>query len=213
MSRAISGQRSIPLIFLSVSWSSAFRLDPLRNDPRQPGEGARRWYGSHRLSRPSAMHELFLVSYLGGAISTARKPPTLYRAINRRETERKRGGWCARDTTTFPCPLLAISCTTSKDRSLRNDPAAKPGDPPGRNEGGLRLDWLGDVGRIVLVFSLVGYLSVASFFLSKIITDFCNAFRKSVLTTNPRGANSFNYIRSLIVPSYREQTSVRKTIR
>lgn len=96
---------------------------------------------------------------------------------------------------------------------MRNDPAAKPGDPPGRNEGGLRLDWLGDVGRIVLVFSLVGYLSVASFFLSKIITDFCNAFRKSVLTTNPRGANSFNYIRSLIVPSYREQTSVRKTIR
>lgn len=92
VSRAISGQRSIPLIFLSVSWSSAFRLDPLRNDPRQPGEGRRRWYGSHRLSRPSAMHELFLVSYLGGAISTARKPPTLYRAINRRETERKRGG-------------------------------------------------------------------------------------------------------------------------
>lgn len=31
-------------------------------------------------------------SYLGGAISTARKPSTLYRAINRRETERKRGG-------------------------------------------------------------------------------------------------------------------------
>lgn len=91
VSRAISGQRSIPLIFLPVSWSFAFRLDPLRNDPTTRGKRGR--YGSlRRLSRPSAMHELFLVSYLGGAISTARKPPTLYRAINRRETERKRGG-------------------------------------------------------------------------------------------------------------------------
>lgn len=56
------------------------------------GDGRRRYGSLRRLSRPSAMHELFLVSYLGGAISTARKPPTLYRAINRRETERKRGG-------------------------------------------------------------------------------------------------------------------------
>lgn len=45
-----------------------------------------------------------------------------------------------------PCPLLAISCTTSKDRSLRNGPAAKPGDLPGRNEGGLRLDRFENLG-------------------------------------------------------------------
>lgn len=47
-----------------------------------------------------------------------------------------------------PCPLLAISCTTSKDRSLRNGPAAKPGDLPGRNEGGLRLDRFENLGKM-----------------------------------------------------------------
>lgn len=162
------------------------------------------------------MHELFLVSYLGGAISTARKPPTLYRAINRRETERKRGGSDV-DAHAIPRRSPAL-CSQYRARPAK---IGLWGTIQQRSRA-IRLGetrevfaWIGSGmwAALCSCFRLSVTFPWQVFFLSKIITDFCNAFRKSVLTTNPRGANSFNYIRSLIVPSYREQTSVRKTIR
>lgn len=70
-------------------------------------------------------------------------------------------------------------------------------DPPGRNEGGPRLDWLGngDVGRIVLVSSLVAYLSVLSFlFFAENNYRFLLSKEKACLKliTNPQAVNSFD---------------------
>lgn len=92
VSRAISGQRSIPLIFLCVV---VFHVSPrsscnLRSNVNRGGR--RRWYGSrHRLSRPSAMHELFLVPIsVEQLVRRGSRPRCIGQLID--GTERKRGG-------------------------------------------------------------------------------------------------------------------------
>ena len=132
VSRTISGQRSTPLIFRMSRdtavflRSSTFRFDSLATStPFNSDRELERRIDSTVSTVGNA--RIIPCSYLRGAISTARKPPTLYRAINRQDRvkegtvvcrgEKDERCRCARDATTpsVRWHLLAISCTTGKD--------------------------------------------------------------------------------------------------